>query len=33
MLDNNGSHGAGVDMIEPVIVLIAELSWMLTSFM
>jgi len=33
MLDNTVSHGTGVDMIEPDIVLIAELSWMSTSFL
>jgi len=32
MLESTGSHGDGVDMIEPDIVLIAELSWMSTSF-
>jgi len=32
MLESTGSHGDGVDMIEPDIVLIAELSWMSTNF-
>ena len=32
MLDDTGSHGTGVDMIELDVVLIAELSWMSTRF-
>jgi len=33
IFDKTGSHWTGVDMIEPEIVRIAELSWLSTSFM